>query len=86
MNKEELIIKHKGLVKKLAYEWKIEGLTGDDIEQELYLTLIKAAKNYIKNKGAQFSTYFYKAASNKRNDLYKKAKNSKLKLDVSKEF
>lgn len=50
--------KYKPLIKKMSYKNKVNGYTQEDIQQELLMILNTCIKNYDKEKGTKFITYF----------------------------
>lgn len=79
MARTVLLMENEGLVVGLARKvsrWKkvnsSDGFGEEDLAQEGRIALLTAAKKYNEKKGAQFSTYAYKAAFKAMNGLCRK--------------
>ena len=76
-----LLIENEGLVRKLTStsemvqameDAKYGGIELDDILQEGRIAMLRAAKNYDEDVGAEFSSYAYAAMKNAMTDLCRK--------------
>ena len=76
-----LLIENEGLVRKLTStsemvqameDAKYGGIELDDILQEGRIAMLRAAKNYDEDAGAEFSSYAYAAMKNAMTDLCRK--------------
>lgn len=57
MEFEEILQKHKGLVKSIASKYKGQGLDPEDLEQYGIIGLWKATENFYESLGNELSTY-----------------------------
>lgn len=56
---DEFILKHTGLVKKIALQYQNQNIDIDDLIQEGFIGLIEAKSKYKDDKNTKFSSFAY---------------------------
>ena len=71
---DDLVVKWEPKIQKMVSNVFVVGMEGDDIAQELRISLLKSAKAYDENRGVSFHTYLHTAMVNTLRTLITKAK------------
>jgi RNA polymerase sigma factor (sigma-70 family) len=66
---DEFIIKHKNMIYKLAYKYRLQNYTIDDILQEIYMVIWKAYTLYDPTRGRTFFSFVYMLITRRMIDL-----------------
>ena len=70
---DELIKQWEPKIHKILADTQVRGYSKEDLEQELRISIIKAAKEFNEDRGAIFHTYLHTAMINTIRTLISKA-------------